>query len=757
MSQLARSKQSKKDEAIRKKAEIELNKKFPQGKRGSLLNYSENNSNQKNGPASGQRNQKRNLPQNSAVEYINGHYYLDGKRVQPGTVASLQPNTAFTVRETTTIVEAARLMAAKRADSVLVIDNEDRLSGIFTAKDIAFRAVAEGKNVHNTPVRDIATSDPLCVISDASAIDALNTMVLKGFRHLPICNHEGDVVGLLDVIKCMYDALDKMDRAYQSTRALYDALEDVEKEFSVQSDKIVNFVDNLKNKMNCPPVDVILRNNQPVIVTPKASVYEIAQLLKLSNTTAALIIDENQGLLVGIFTTKDIVLRVIAAGLDQYTTSVVRVMTSQPDTISPDTTIIDALKQMHEKNYLNLPVVNDEGEIIGIADVLTLCYSTLEQMKKIQTSVEGDANAGFNGPVWSQFFNGGLFDESQSSVSNNYVNDNALSTTHSSVLAPPMSFLNGTSHLAGDIFPNDSASMIDEITSAVNSRVGEKDTTKMTPSKKNFNNQQGNNQNSFGNGQSYHHDANAPYYFSHPDQMNSETMSGFGPQYSNLSNKENNYSIPFMSTVNSELVSNTHSNAFDYSNAHNIEENNPNNAMIFSFKFKTPKNNIHRFNLPIDNYDLLVSEVIERLISDGIKDAESLVHKSGLVYTDSENDQIQLNSQLDLFDAVDQAKNDGKDRVLINLNTISDIDTVNNSQAQSNSNGVIAHEQQHQGSKSPTPAIPQTSAKSEQQEKVLKTNNHNDTSPSFFSPTVIVGSVVASILILFIATRAAKK
>ncbi|OMJ08814.1 Meiotically up-regulated gene 70 protein, partial [Smittium culicis] len=181
MSQLARSKQSKKDEAIRKKAEIELNKKFPQGKRGSLLNYSENNSNQKNGPASGQRNQKRNLPQNSAVEYINGHYYLDGKRVQPGTVASLQPNTAFTVRETTTIVEAARLMAAKRADSVLVIDNEDRLSGIFTAKDIAFRAVAEGKNVHNTPVRDIATSDPLCVISDASAIDALNTMVLKGF------------------------------------------------------------------------------------------------------------------------------------------------------------------------------------------------------------------------------------------------------------------------------------------------------------------------------------------------------------------------------------------------------------------------------------------------------------------------------------------------------------------------------------------------------------------------------------------------
>ncbi|OLY78053.1 CBS domain-containing protein CBSCBSPB5 [Smittium mucronatum] len=700
---------------------------MPQSRRGGSLisGQSENTSYQKTSSNLGSKNQKRNLPQNSAVEYINGHYYLDGKRVQPGTVASLQPNTAFTVRENITIVEAARLMAAKRADSVLMIDSQDRLSGIFTAKDIAFRVVAEGRNVHTTPVKDIATPNPLCVISDASAIDALNTMVLKGFRHLPICNHEGDVVGLLDVIKCMYDALDKMDRAYQSTRALYDALEDVEKEFSVQSDKIVNFVENLRDKMNLPSVESVLRSNEPVIVTPKASVYEVAQLLKLSNTTAALIIDEAQGLLVGIFTTKDIVLRVIAAGLDQYNCSVVRVMTSQPDSVSPETTIIDALKQMHEKNYLNLPVVNDDGEIMGIADVLTLCYSTLEQMKKIQTGPDGDSGMSINGPVWSQFFNGGLFDETQSTVSNSNVHDNSMSATHSSVMAPPMSFINGTSHLAGDIFPNDSASMIDDISSAVNSRVGEKESHKMSGLQRN-DSARPNDQNK----NSYHHDANAPYYNNEANmQSNNGHMSGFDSQYQA---KQDSFSIPFMSTVNSELASNIQSNTYDYHNPH-PDMDSSNNNPVFSFKFKTPKNNIHRFNLPIDGYDLLVSEVIERLINDGIQDAETLVPEVGLVYTDSDNDQVQLNNQLDLFDAVDQARNDGKDRVLIGLNATEDM--------------IFRRSlEKKEAESSPKPNL----------EKISKEFVCESLPKPTFTPGVLAGSVAFSIILIYIASRLSK-
>jgi CBS domain-containing protein len=51
----------------------------------------------------------------------------------------------------------------------------------------------------------------------------------------------------------------------------------------------------------------------------------------------------------GIFTSKDVVLRVIAAGLDAQRCSVVRVMTPHPDTAPPTTTVQDALKKMHSE------------------------------------------------------------------------------------------------------------------------------------------------------------------------------------------------------------------------------------------------------------------------------------------------------------------------------------------------------------------------------------------------------------------------
>jgi CBS domain containing-hemolysin-like protein len=56
-----------------------------------------------------------------------------------GTVAALRPTPALTVPETITVAEASQLCAAKRTDCVLVVDEEEGLSGIFTAKDLAYR------------------------------------------------------------------------------------------------------------------------------------------------------------------------------------------------------------------------------------------------------------------------------------------------------------------------------------------------------------------------------------------------------------------------------------------------------------------------------------------------------------------------------------------------------------------------------------------------------------------------------------------
>ena len=68
-------------------------------------------------------------------------------------------------------------------------------------------------------------------------------------------------------------------------------------------------------------------------------------MMKENHTTAVLV--QDQGQITGIFTSKDVVLRVIAPGLETATCSVVRVMTPHPDFAPMDMSIQAALRKMH--------------------------------------------------------------------------------------------------------------------------------------------------------------------------------------------------------------------------------------------------------------------------------------------------------------------------------------------------------------------------------------------------------------------------
>lgn len=52
-------------------------------------------------------------------------------------MSALRPSQALTVKEDLLVIEASQLMAAKRSDCVLVVDEEDHLSGIFTVSSVS--------------------------------------------------------------------------------------------------------------------------------------------------------------------------------------------------------------------------------------------------------------------------------------------------------------------------------------------------------------------------------------------------------------------------------------------------------------------------------------------------------------------------------------------------------------------------------------------------------------------------------------------
>jgi predicted transcriptional regulator len=141
----------------------------------------------------------------------------------------------------------------------------------------------------------------------------------------------------------------QLERAFASSKKLYDALEGVQSEWGAaasQPQQMLQYLSDLRQKMAGPDLSTILETTPPpVLVNVRTTVREAAGLMKNNHTTAVLVMDHER--IAGIFTSKDVVLRVIAPGYDPSNTSVVRVMTPHPDTAKEDLSIQAALRKMH--------------------------------------------------------------------------------------------------------------------------------------------------------------------------------------------------------------------------------------------------------------------------------------------------------------------------------------------------------------------------------------------------------------------------
>lgn len=124
------------------------------------------------------------------------------------------------------------------------------------------------------------------------------------------------------------------------------------------------------------PVRSVMHRRKLVKAAPKILVDQAAKLMAAKNVGAILVVDD--GRLVGIFTERDLLVRVVARGLDAHVTQLGEVMTRSPQTIDPDKPFGYALLVMHEKGFRHLPVV-DGGKPIGIVSSRSAMDPELEE------------------------------------------------------------------------------------------------------------------------------------------------------------------------------------------------------------------------------------------------------------------------------------------------------------------------------------------------------------------------------------------
>lgn len=110
-------------------------------------------------------------------------------------------------------------------------------------------------------------------------------------------------------------------------------------------------------------VGELIESRRLVVASPDTSVLDAARQMRVSHVGAVLVVRGEQ--LVGIFTERDALNRVMAEGRDPAATRLAEVMTHDPKTVAADETLGYALLVMHEHGFRHLPVL-EERRPVGV-------------------------------------------------------------------------------------------------------------------------------------------------------------------------------------------------------------------------------------------------------------------------------------------------------------------------------------------------------------------------------------------------------
>ena len=124
------------------------------------------------------------------------------------------------------------------------------------------------------------------------------------------------------------------------------------------------------------PIRNIMEQKKFLSAPPETTVSNAARLMLNKNVGAIMVVENER--LVGIFTERDAVFRVIAQGRDVKTTPLTDVMTAAPKTLDPGKSYGHALLLMQENGFRHVPVI-ENGRPIGIISSRNAMDSDLEE------------------------------------------------------------------------------------------------------------------------------------------------------------------------------------------------------------------------------------------------------------------------------------------------------------------------------------------------------------------------------------------
>jgi len=115
-----------------------------------------------------------------------------------------------------TVAEAIQVMLDNSVGGVAVLDAQHRVAGIFTERDVLRKLALSELDPRQTPVRQLMTTPVDMATTETTPGEAFEEMVSRHYRHLPIVDKDGRLLGLLSIRHLLQWRLEELGQQLDS-------------------------------------------------------------------------------------------------------------------------------------------------------------------------------------------------------------------------------------------------------------------------------------------------------------------------------------------------------------------------------------------------------------------------------------------------------------------------------------------------------------------------------------------------------------
>lgn len=116
-----------------------------------------------------------------------------------------------------TVAEAVQLMIENQVGAVAVVDDQRIVAGMFTERDVLEKFALSGRDPHTTPVRELMSPMVEMATEQTTSAEALSVMLERHYRHMPVVDEGGRVLGILSIRHILENKIDDLLQQLEAT------------------------------------------------------------------------------------------------------------------------------------------------------------------------------------------------------------------------------------------------------------------------------------------------------------------------------------------------------------------------------------------------------------------------------------------------------------------------------------------------------------------------------------------------------------